>query len=43
MINHYDMISELNIITKKNRALKIEFRENEFKAASLNPTHNKYY
>lgn len=28
LINHYDMISELNIIAKKNRGLKIEFREN---------------
>lgn len=37
------MVSELNIICRKNRNLKIEDRENEFKAASLNPNHPKYY
>lgn len=43
LVDHYDMISELNIICRKNRGLKLEERENEFKAASLNPAHAHYY
>jgi hypothetical protein len=37
------MVSELNIICRKNRSLRMEERENEFKAATLNPNHPKYY
>lgn len=40
---HYDLISELGILCRKHRNLKVSERENEFKAASLNPKHNKYY
>jgi len=43
LAKHTEMVSELNIICRKNRNLKIEDRENEFKAASLNPNHPKYY
>lgn len=42
-IAHYAFISELNIITRKNRSLRIDQRENEFKSASLNPNHISYY
>jgi hypothetical protein len=43
LAQHYEMVSELNIICRKNRSLRMEERENEFKAATLNPNHPKYY
>lgn len=43
LIKHWEMINELNILCKKRRSLRVNERDNEAKAASLNPDHNKYY
>ena len=42
-IKHYDFISEICILCKKSRKLRLDERENEFKSTSLNPQHNRYY
>ena len=43
VIKHYDFLSELCILCKKNRNYKIDERENQFKEKSLDPKNEQYY